>query len=247
MSDTLRDVLLGNNPTFRESGRQKRARRTYDIVEWDYGFSSWALACNHARIGIGTVGWIHRADKSWGHIAGLIVFNSSTSQKVSEKGGLVHYRSGWLWRLPREWWIDDAMIKGAGWSTRAPFGGTVRRFRNGEALRNADANIAWKLLHPVAQEWIESTVWYVEDPPVRPYGSERPAIARVVEPWARTLFVRGTSSHLRKSSCDSGVSRQTPPGSIMTRPPESSGSKASMSSSIMREAVLAHPKTLATF
>lgn len=155
MTTTLSDVLLGNNPSpTTKTGWSKRSGREYDLLTWDYGPMSWSVECNLSRIGRGTVGWIHRTDGSWGHIAGIIVFDGE-SEDVDELGGASHYHKGVLWRLPIEWWIDGARIHLAGWSARAPFGGSkVRRFRNGESLNASDVAVLERLLHPVAVAWL---------------------------------------------------------------------------------------------
>lgn len=157
-SDQLSDVLLGNNPhPTPHSAWIKASHRTDDLLSWDYGLSNWSIACNIGRIGPGTVGWIYRTDGSYGHLAGLIVF-SDRPWPENEPGGVVHYCDGWLWRLPREWWIDGARVHAdKDWSGRAPFG-NIRRFRNGESLNPGDRAILAKLLHPVALGWIATTV-----------------------------------------------------------------------------------------
>jgi hypothetical protein len=154
----LNDVLLGNNPRpTAQTAWSKLSHREYDLLTWDYGHGSWSLGCNAGRIGPGTVGWIYRSDGSYGHLAGLIIF-MGLSKQYSEPGGPVNYCDGWLWRLPREWWIDGARVRvDKRWSGRAPFG-DVRRFRNGEYLKSHDREVLWDLLHPVAREWIEDKV-----------------------------------------------------------------------------------------
>lgn len=154
----LNDVLLGNNPRpTPQSAWSRVSHREYDLLTWDYNPGSWSVACHLSRIGPGTVGWIYRADGSYGHVAGLIVFSDLPYQQ-KEPGGTAHYCDGLLWRLPREWWIDGARVHvDKRWSGRAPFG-EVRRFRNGEYLRPNDRQILWNLLHPVAREWIEDKV-----------------------------------------------------------------------------------------
>lgn len=156
--EQLSDVLLGNNPSpTAKTGWTRRSGRTYDLLTWDYDWGSWSIACNKERISLGTIGWIYRSDGSFGHLAGLIVFGEETSDE-GRGARRVYYRSGWLWRLPREWWVDGARIAAhPDWAGRAPFG-AVRRFRNGEELRSRHREIVWQHLHPIAQEWVERTV-----------------------------------------------------------------------------------------
>lgn len=151
----LHDVLLGNNPRpTKMSGWHRLSQRRYDLAAWDYGPSNWNIACNVARIGPATVGWIHRSDGSHGHLAGLIVFTHKPDP-VAEPGGSTHYCDGLLWRLPREWWIDGARVTAhPAWTNRAPFGPT-RRFRNGEELSASCRAVLASLLHPVAREWLD--------------------------------------------------------------------------------------------
>jgi hypothetical protein len=165
--EQLSDVLLGNNPHPhpQHGGWPKLAGRSYDLLEWDYGYGSWSVGCNLDRIGKGTLGWIYRADGSWGRLAGLIVFGTDEAESVREKRGVVHYQNGWLWRLPLEWWIDGARIHESGWTKRrAPFGGEIRHFQNGVSLDINDVDVLWRLLNPVAQEWVNATISEVADP-----------------------------------------------------------------------------------
>ncbi|MDF2092594.1 hypothetical protein P0Y31_09580 [Knoellia sp. 3-2P3] len=160
----LDDVLLSNNPKpTSKTGWAKLSQREYDFVTWDFGVASWSIACNRDRVGPGSVGWIHRADGSFGHLAGLIVFDDTPSS-VREPGGTVDHCTGILWRLPREWWIDGARVAlHPAWSGRAPFGAT-RRFRNGEQLKIQDRDVLWEMLHPVARDWVEAEVASLQGP-----------------------------------------------------------------------------------
>jgi hypothetical protein len=122
-------MSFGNNPhPSGKTGWTQLSHREYDLRTWDYGEGNWSVTCNRQRVGPGTLGWIHRADGSHGHLAGLIVF-TDVPQPQDEPGGTAYYGDGWLWRLPREWWIDGARVSAQhGWSGRALFGPT-RRFR----------------------------------------------------------------------------------------------------------------------
>lgn len=163
--DFLQDVLLTNNPhPTPQTAWSKLSHRAYDLLTWDYGPGGWSLACNIPQIGPGTTGWICRSDGSHGHLAGLIVFDDQPYEEL-EPGGPVHYCDGWLWRLPREWWIDGARIgTDPRWAGRAPFG-EVRRFRNGERLKQTHREVLWDLLHPVAREWIGDKVRHLRPTP----------------------------------------------------------------------------------
>jgi hypothetical protein len=150
----LSDVLLANNPKpTAKTGWSNLSRREYDVLSHDHGSGNWSVACNLERIGPGTVGWIYRADGSFGHLAALIVFEDQP-YPLKEPGGVVHYCDGLLWRLPREWWVDGARIRlDAGWSGRSPFG-KMQRFRNGEELKAPDRAVLFTMLHPVAKMWL---------------------------------------------------------------------------------------------
>ena len=73
----LAHVLLSNKPKpdFK-GGWPAMSHRNYDVREADYDTDDgWSLACDVDRVGAGTVGWIHRADGAFGHLAALIVFD----------------------------------------------------------------------------------------------------------------------------------------------------------------------------
>jgi hypothetical protein len=107
------------NPDFK-AGWSALSGRSYDVRSADYSDDDdWSLACNIDRAGAGTVGWIHRADGSFGHLAALIVFHGYT-RTLKEHGNEITYSSGNLWRLPAEWWIDGARITASRWSGARP-------------------------------------------------------------------------------------------------------------------------------
>jgi hypothetical protein len=155
----LANVLLGNNPSpTAKTGWSKVSGREFDLLSFDYGPGDWSIACNQKLIGPGTVGWIYRSDGSFGHLAGLIIFDGVPLPQT-EPGGAVDYCSGMLWRLPREWWVDGARIASRGWpAKRAPFGTRTRRFRNGESLSEVEEAVLWNELHEVARDWLLANV-----------------------------------------------------------------------------------------
>ena len=129
--------MFSSAPTRRpisKTGWSNLSGREFDLLSLDYGHDAWSIACNQTLIGPGTIGWIYRFDGTFGHLAGLIVFDGRPKGH-KEPGGTVHYCAGMLWRLPLEWWVDAARIAASGRPTcRAPFGGSARRFRNGERM-----------------------------------------------------------------------------------------------------------------
>jgi hypothetical protein len=159
----LDHVLLASNPSpDLKGGWSAMSRRSYDVRTADFSeHDDWSLACNVDRVGAGTVGWIHRADGSFGHLAALIVFAGRTWTQKEHRSELT-YSSGTLWRFPAEWWVDGARIAASGWSGRAPYG-RHRRFRNGEKIEPSDVHVLRLLLHPVARTWLEATVTAVTE------------------------------------------------------------------------------------
>jgi hypothetical protein len=156
------DVILGcnPNPVPGTSGWSERTGRVFDVFDEDYGPGDWSLSChdgvvsNSRRVvGPGTVGWVHRSDGAWGHLAGVIVFNGDPRLEADDEV----YCDGVMFRFPVEWWIPGEDINTAGWSNRAPWGDTTpRRYRNGEELKTADAAVLQRLLHPVALDWVNT-------------------------------------------------------------------------------------------
>jgi len=174
-SNHLQHVLLGCNPNSNlQSGWSSKSLRTHDVLADAYDDrGDWSIAGNITGIGPGTIGWIYRADGSFGHPAGLIAFDGDQDEFI-EHGNKITYGRGWLFPLPWEWWVDGARISASTWSGRAPFG-KIRRFRKGERISTADAAVLRNLLHPVARIWIDHAVHALRS--VRPQRSiYRPSV-----------------------------------------------------------------------
>jgi hypothetical protein len=85
----LAKVLPGNNPSpTSKTGWSKLSGREFDLLSFDYGQDGWSIACNQTLIGPGTIGWIYRSDGSFGHLAGLIMFECRPKGH-KEPGGTV--------------------------------------------------------------------------------------------------------------------------------------------------------------
>jgi hypothetical protein len=160
----LPNVLIGDNPT--EASRwTEHTGQVFDILGKEYGISDWSIRVRNRNIGPGTVGWMYRADGDWGHLAAIMVFGLTPEEDtyVEPSNRKLRYRQGVLFPLPREWWVDGARIHQHGWSSRAPWGGKIRRFQNGEQLSAGDVQVLRGLLHPVASEWLDATVRRFKD------------------------------------------------------------------------------------
>lgn len=154
----LADVLLSSSKKA-TTGWAALTGRTYDVTLDDYGASNWSVACNLAKIDVGTIGWIARADGNWGHIAGLLAVQDQPYKQI-EANGEVWYAPGVVFPLPREWWVDGARLHLGGWPNRAPFGrgSSGRRmavFRSGESVPGSAVALIEHLLHPVVLEWVK--------------------------------------------------------------------------------------------
>lgn len=153
MTDQIYDVLLGSDRSA-DNPWAKRHGFMDDITLLDYGFSSWSVSCNLAKIDNGTIGWIYRSDGNWGHIAGIMAING-----VAEERGDCHYAKGAVFPLPRDWWLDGARLHMEGWNKlHAPFGmpggHRIARIQNGVSIARDSMRAISKLLHPVAMEWV---------------------------------------------------------------------------------------------
>ncbi len=160
MTVLLSDVLLGSNWNA-TTGWSATAGRSYDIALAHYSTKArWSVACNLNRIDAGTIGWIIRADGTWGHVAGLLAV-SGPPKPIREAGGTVHYVPGLLFPLPRDWWLDGARLQLDGWQTAAPVGlsaagNRMARFQGGQVLDGAHVALIEQHLLPVALDLIES-------------------------------------------------------------------------------------------
>jgi len=155
----LTDVLLGSNWNA-TSGWAATAGRSYDVALARYGHGRWSVACNLTRIDDGTIGWIIRADGTWGHVAGVLAV-SGLPEPTREAGGIVQYVPGLLFPLPRDWWLDGARLQLDGWQTAAPFGlsaagNRMAQFQGGQTLGDHHVALIEQHLHPVALDWIEA-------------------------------------------------------------------------------------------
>lgn len=153
--EQLTDVWLGSNSQAKTGYALEAPRGGFDISTASYERAGWSIACNHDQIDRGTIGWIFRADGSWGHMAGLIAFTGPPE----EDGPNLHYAKGQLFPLPREWWLDGARMQLNDWGTSPPFGlgkkgVRVVQLQAGQAVPSNHTKAMTDHLHPVAREWI---------------------------------------------------------------------------------------------
>ena len=146
----LDHVLLGSTPGERSRWAQATGR-TYDIRVDEYGRQDYSVSVNIDRIGPGTIGWICHRDGGLGALAGVIVFDSTDVEDEPDSG--VSYKSGLIWPLPREYWIDGGRLLARGWDG-APFKIGPSQFQNGSAAKPDNVKIIYKELAPVVKDWL---------------------------------------------------------------------------------------------
>lgn len=147
----LTDVWLGSRPG--KSPWSGKAGRTYDIRTDTYGRSKYSIAANRKRIESGTTGWICHRDGSFGAIAGLFVFDGGAEVEAE-----LLFMTVLVFPLPREYWIDGALIQfnpKERWVPAGPFKPWPNNYANGVAVSDSNAAILRRQLHPVVAECLE--------------------------------------------------------------------------------------------
>ncbi len=101
----------------------------------------------------GTIGWMHRSDGYWGHLAGLMAFTGHPYLSPSGDGEV--YCNGIIDPWPEDEWISGKDINAAGWTDRSPWGDiTPRRHRSGESLLPQYVAILEGLITPETRDWV---------------------------------------------------------------------------------------------
>ncbi|MCE3554520.1 hypothetical protein LWC33_24060 [Pseudonocardia sp. RS11V-5] len=150
----LTDVILSCGPEATlEVGWSGVTQRVCDVDKVDAGPASWQVKVNRARVGPGTIGWIHRW-RDGGRLAALIQFTSEPYEE-QEARGTIHYCDGILHHLSEP--VASHLITSAtGWTNKAPYTtNRARRFNDGVMLKYEEVQVLAGLLAPADLAWLQ--------------------------------------------------------------------------------------------
>lgn len=158
----LDHVMLGSNPTANiRAGRgwPSLAGRLWDVRQERGRRSAWSLACHFRsdqRVGVGTIGWIHRwAGHGFGALEALIVFDSvPRPEREQLTGNEIWYCSGRLRRLSSPV-AGERILAEPDWSGAAPYTRRrARQFASGTSVSEEDAQVMARLLDASDRAWL---------------------------------------------------------------------------------------------
>lgn len=145
----LDHVMLGSTPAD-TSPYAVATGLSYDIRTDKYGSGPYTIRVNRQRVGEGTVAWIVHRDGSYGVVAGVMIYDD---MPVYPGDDGLHYKTGLLWPLPSDYWIDGARLRLDGWAG-APFKAAPNRFQNGQAITDGNARILLRRAAAPVVDWL---------------------------------------------------------------------------------------------
>lgn len=153
-SAPLEHVVLASNPHQGSGWAGRTGQAPVDIATIGAAQpGGWSVACNLARIGLGTMAWIARYQGAGVPVlAGFFVVDDDPYEDPSDGEW---YVSGTLCGWSERLWVPGEEIASAGWSAnQAPFGGGPVQFQNGRKVMPGDEDALVAALDPLVLDYI---------------------------------------------------------------------------------------------